>query len=602
MARRKGKGKGKSKHRPDRSRRSPAVRAEAEPPPEPPPTGWRDLVARRDRPGWLVALPVVLISGLLWVLAAPAWDLWPLAWLAPAPLVWVIDRAPTPRRARRLAWLSGTLTSLLGFSWVVELLHRYSSLAWPLALLALLLLAAYQGLIFWLFALLCRRIRDFTRARGAPLPMALVAPLCMVTAETVVPTLFPYTLAITQAWQLHVIQIAELTGPVGVTALLFAVGGALHDVAVETAPRRRLIPVAATALLVAAVLIYGHLRIGAVDRQRAAAPVLPVGLVQGNIAFDGPAVARPGYPQRVLHDLQRESADLQARGARLIVWSESSYPFYVARHPLPQVADPSLRRDPLVLEGNPCLEEETDPARSCWRAVPPVFTAPLVFGASSYRVPYDSADYPYNSAFFLVGDRLVARYDKRNLLWFSEHIPLVDTFPWLADVLPRGSGNFARGTELTTFPLEIDETTHRLGPMICLEDTLPGYGRELASLHPDLLVNLTNDTWFGESAEPWQHLALSVFRAVELRTDLVRAVNTGVTAFVDATGRVREHTEVVDPAAHPTPMSGILAQTALLEGGHTVFARIGNLPAYLVIAVTLFLALAWPAFERRRRG
>jgi apolipoprotein N-acyltransferase len=201
----------------------------------------------------------------------------------------------------------------------------------------------------------------------------------------------------------------------------------------------------------------------------------------------------------------------------------------------------------------------------------------------------------------LEGDQVVARFDKSRLVMFSEHIPFRDTFPAIAKIMPRGSGHFARGTDIVTFPLRVGEEDYRLAPMICFEDIIAGFGRELAALHPHLLVNLTNDTWFGDSSEPWQHLALSVFRAVEMRTDMIRAVNSGVTAFVDANGRVVDKTYVIDPASRLMRMEGLLGEVALVEGGHSLYARFGELFAYVCTAALFALWLGWPLLLRWRR-
>src|SRR6185503_5660397 len=128
-------------------------------------------------------------------------------------------------------------------------------------------------------------------------------------------------------------------------------------------------------------------------------------------------------------------------------------------------------------------------------------------------------------------------FDKRYLVPFSEYLPGRDVFPALGRWLPDGAGNLAAGAAAAVLPLHMPSGTYRLGPTICFEDTLPYFGREIGALRPHLLLNMANDAWFGDTSEPWEHLALSVFRAIELRTDLVRAVNTGVSAFIDASGR-----------------------------------------------------------------
>src|SRR5262249_55592983 len=142
---------------------------------------------------------------------------------------------------------------------------------------AYLLMCVYQAIEFALFAWIVRRLRALY-----DLPMALAAPLVMVAVELVVPMLFPWYLAITQAWQLHVIQIADLTGPLGVTALLMMVNGAIYDVVLK----RRWQPAAVAGVVLAAALGYGELRLRQVAAAVANAPTVRVGLVQGNVPFD----------------------------------------------------------------------------------------------------------------------------------------------------------------------------------------------------------------------------------------------------------------------------------------------------------------------------
>jgi apolipoprotein N-acyltransferase len=197
----------------------------------------------------------------------------------------------------------------------------------------------------------------------------------------------------------------------------------------------------------------------------------------------------------------------------------------------------------------------------------------------------------YNSAMLIGGDGQVAgRYDKMRLLAFGETVPGVEYFPWLRQIVPEGFGNFTPGADVSVLPLVTSNgRVARLGAIICYEDILPGFLRRMGALHPHLLLNLTNDTWFGAHAEPWQHLALAVFSSVEQRTAMVRAVNSGVSAYVDANGRVVQTIDPVDPHFDPRPAQSTLAKVPLLEGGHTVYAKVGDLFAYLCALVTALL-------------
>lgn len=513
---------------------------------------------------------LALLSGVLWFLGCPDFDLWPLSWVAMVPALYAAERASTTRQAFFYAWLAGAVGNGGGFYWITNLLVRFGHLPWAAALVGFVLLCAYHALVFGAFGAVTRVVRQRTG-----LPAALVAPLAMVTFELALPVIFPFYVAICQAWQAHVIQVADLAGPLGVTALLLMVNGAVYDLLTERRRRIRSSLVAAGVMLTA--LGYGHFRIRQVERARAAAPQIDIGLVQPNVPFDQKGVERAEMAPRQLDDLQEQSRRLSERGADLIIWPETSYPFTLPR---------TLTHD--FREGNPFR-------------IRVGFDTPLVVGAVTRDRSAGGQRFPYNSVIMVDREgNFTGRFDKTFLLVFGEYTPGREIFPWITRLMPDTAGHYAAGSEIVTLPFRTpDGREWRLGPMICYEDILAGFGRELAARHPHLLVNVTNDTWFGETSEPWEHLALSVFRAVEMRTDLVRAVNTGVSAFVDAAGRVYARTYAVDPALHPRAADSIMARAALIEGGHTVYAKVGNLFAYLCAAATAVL-LVLPRLRRRR--
>ncbi|WP_428266550.1 apolipoprotein N-acyltransferase [Haliangium sp.] len=548
------------------------------------------------RSRWLVGSALAIGAALLTVLASPDVDLWPLAYVALVPLLWAVDSAtdrrgyaPTLRRALWCGWLAGLAANLGGFTWITSLLARHAGLPMPLAVLGLVLLAAGHGLVFLLFALAVHRVRRISAERlGAPLPMVAVAPTALVTAELLIPQVFPWQFAISQAWVSPVVQVADLTGPLGVSALLAATAGGLYDLLQAGPWRRRLACAGAAVTLLGLVLCYGWVRIAAIDARRAQAPTARVGLVQANFALDRRGRSPDLTPTQALGELQRVSAELEARGAELLVWPEAAYPYALPHDLGSDLASDSPYR---VRRG---------------------FRAPLVLGAITRT--QDPNDYPYNSVFLLDrDDRVRARYDKSSLVLFSEYIPGVEAIPALREILPRGSGHYSRGAGPVMLPVTLSEIGseadvggaergYRLAALICYEDTLSHAGRAVAGHHPHLLVNLTNDTWFGDTAEPWQHLALAVYRAVELRADLVRAVNTGPSGMIDAAGRVRHTTYVIDPATDPRPAEGVVVEVALMEAGYGLYARYGDLFGY---ACALFIGLAcllWPRLRPRAAG
>jgi apolipoprotein N-acyltransferase len=503
------------------------------------------------------AFGLATLSGCLWFLAVTPFDQSALAWVAAVPMLFAIDRAATFKQALFLGWWAGVVETAGGFYWLIDVTQRFANFPWWAAALVLLLFCAARAIIFLLFTAILCGIR-----RRRRVPMTVLAPLAMVSSELVVPQLFPCGQWISQAWHPLVIQIAEITGPLGVTALLMLVNGALYDLAV--ARRAARYPALAAAALVAAALVFGAVRMRQVDETLAQAPRLKVGLVQPNFAYTVDGEFSRDEAIRQLTALQSESRRLQQAGAQLVVWSEGSYPVALPREFGADFAPDSLG---MIRRG---------------------LNIPVVVGAEMVDATREDA---FNSAILLGSDgRAAGRYDKVRLLAFGEYIPGIETFPWLRKLLPPGTGRFTAGKGPALLNLQgPGGRTWKLGPVICYEDILQGFLRGVGQLHPNLLVNLTSDSWFGAATEPWEHLALAVFASVELRVSMVRAVNSGVSAFIDPNGRLVEKTYATDPYRNPRSEDGLLVAAPWMPGAHTVYVAVGNLFAYLCVAATLIL-------------
>jgi apolipoprotein N-acyltransferase len=503
------------------------------------------------------AFGLVTLSGCLWFLAVTPFDLSALAWIAAVPMLLAVDRASTFKQALFLGWWAGVVETAGGFYWLIDVMQRFADFPWWAAALVLLLFCAARALIFLLFTGIVCGIRRWRR-----IPMTLLAPMVMVSCELAVPQLFPCGQWISQAWHPLVIQIAELTGPLGVTALLMLINGALYDLAVDRRAARY--PALAAAALLAAALIFGAVRMRQIDDIVAQAPRLKIGLVQPNFAYTTNGEFSRDEAIRQLTALQAQSRRLQRAGAQLVVWSEGAYPATLPRDFAADFAPESLG---MIRRG---------------------VTVPVMAGAEMYDPTHEDA---FNSAILLDADgRVTGRYDKVRLLAFGEYIPGIDAFPWLRKFLPPGIGKFTAGAGPGVMTLQgPGGQVWKLGPVICYEDILQGYLRGVGQLHPDLLVNLTSDSWFGAETEPWEHLALAVFASVELRVSMVRAVNSGVSAIIDPNGRLLQKTYANDPYRNPRAEDGVVVTAPGLSGGHTVYVAVGNLFAYLCMAATLIL-------------
>ena len=170
------------------------------------------------------------------------------------------------------------------------------------------------------------------------------------------------------------------------------------------------------------------------------------------------------------------------------------------------------------------------------RGLPLETGAFLLFGSPAYQ--RDAAGLRYlNSAFLLSpSDLVIGRSDKNHLVPFGEYVPLSGFLPFV-NKLVVGIGDYSPGA-INPLPIKEDQ----LGVLVCYEVIFPELAREYIRQGSDLLVNITNDAWFGESSAPWQHLAMARFRAVENRVWLARAANTGVSAFISPSGKIMQQT------------------------------------------------------------
>jgi apolipoprotein N-acyltransferase len=198
------------------------------------------------------------------------------------------------------------------------------------------------------------------------------------------------------------------------------------------------------------------------------------------------------------------------------------------------------------------------------------FRTPLLFGVMASGPeegdPENIRD--FNSSLLVDGDGAVlGKYDKNFLLLFGEYLPFGDTFPFLRKWLPE-AGSFTPGKTVSVLPIG----PARLGVLICYEGIIPSFTRKVALLEPNLLINLTNDAWFGKTEEPYLHMQLAAFRAVEHRRFFIRSTNTGVSVVVDPVGRILNQTSMEGAESFVT-------NTALLTET-TIYTRHGDLFAW----------------------
>lgn len=499
--------------------------------------------------GWRAAVPLAVLAGGLVAVTFRDFRFWALSWLAFVPLLVAIEGG-SAGRGFACGWIAGMTTHLLGFTWFTGLLVRFAHFPAPAAIAVYLLYCAWGGVAWGLVGAFTARL--CSGRSGAP-PL-LVLPVSLVAVEFAFPHVFPWNLGGGQCLFVPFAQAAEIVGVLGLGGVVAAGGAALHEIVasriIARARRPRRILAVVVLALVGLCIGWGALRVRGVERTRAEAPVVRIGVVQPNVSMDEKGVrSRDSHQLGLLQDL---SAVAVEAGAELLIWPESAYPFRVQR----QIGT-DLKGRKRILRG---------------------FEAPVVFGAVSF-----DASGRYNSAFLLsAGGVMSEPVDKNHLVLFSERVPLEKHVPDF--IRKRYPAMTAIGFRPGAEPGVLEHGETRAGILVCFEDTIPSFARRVVRAGANVLVNVTNDAWFGDTVEPHQHLALAVFRAVENRRDLVRSVNTGVSAVVEATGRIAYRTGTFEEAV-------FVHDVRLLETT-TAYTRAGAWHGWAAIAALVLLGLA----------
>jgi apolipoprotein N-acyltransferase len=490
---------------------------------------------------------ILLPAAFVMALAFPRTD-WSLTpWFALAPLL-AIATARTPRTAFFWGWASGTLFFAVLLRWLQHTFQVYSAIPWPIVYGPVLLLAAYCG--FWTGAVAWAVSR--LTARRSPAWALVLAPVFWVAAEWIRGHLFggfPWgTLGYSQYLHVQVIQVAELSGVHTVSFVLLVVNAALAG-CVVLRWRQAVAALGIAAVMLAATLGFGTLRLA----EPIPAPVGRVSVIQPSI--EQPLKWEPRHTRETLgiyFALLKRAIEQQPD---LIVWPETAAPTV-------------LRRDPVMF--------------GQFQAAAATSGIPLLMGTID-----EVGDPPRyrNSAFLITGKGLAGRYDKIHLVPFGEFVPLSGVLGFV-----RGWAQFIAELEAGTHAVVFKSRPAPFGVVICYEGIFPDLFRQFMRGGAELMVNMTNDGWFGRTSGPEQHLSMYSLRAVEHRVGIVRAANTGVSAFIAPNGLIVRRMHLFE--------RGVMTDGVPARGRRTLFTRVGDWLGLGSLAIAgAALASTW-----RRRG
>jgi len=508
--------------------------------------------------GWVRwrALALASLSGTLLALAFAGFEIGSLAWIALVPLLVALD-GKHPARAFGLSWVTGAVFIAGSFYWILSV-PGYN-------VLDEFLLAGYLGAYVAVWGLGIASFRALTGGLGM-----LVAPALWVSLEYLrghvgflsLPWMF---LGHSQYLNVPLIQAAAFTGVYGISWLIVLVNVAIARAVPllyqgwsaggpASAIRTAVTPMLFAGLAVVVALGYGLVAISTkVDGEH-----LRVGVVQGNIPQDQKWDAT--YRAAIMERHTRLTRVVAQEAPLLIIWPETAVPGDVQHHaPL---------RDAVGR-----LSRETQ--------------AYLLVGSSEYAKFTDRrlVNKFYNSVFlFSPSGTIEGQYRKIQLVPFGEYEPLRGIVRWPKGIVTAMGGLLA-GDDITIFTVG----NTKLATAICWEILFPDLVRDFVKAGARLIVNATNEAWFGDTAAPRQMLGIAAFRAVEHHVAVVRAANTGISGFIDPFGRITSRLRRSD--GKEAFVEGVLTGETIVSSRTTFYSEYGDVFVFMQIALCILLPL-----------
>ncbi|MCI0388182.1 MAG: apolipoprotein N-acyltransferase, partial [Acidobacteria bacterium] len=482
---------------------------------------------------------IAVVSALLLILSFPPFELSFLAWVALAPLLKVIAEGVTVRRAMWLGWLAGIVFTFFAENWIAHSMTHFGQMLTVIAYAVAMLFAAILAIFPAIFAAIMAKLRS----RFSWWAMAF-APAVWVTTEWLRPIVTGVTwnaLGISQAQHYRIASLAQLGGVYLVTAEIVAVNALI---VLTLKFREKTVARAAVLLFLLAAIFF--LLPPQLRRQSSDGAKVTVVGVQPNLPPDSSVTERDlDNVIRLTKEAINRAPD---KAPDIVIWAESPLALFYEN-------DEAVRKrlDALTRETGSYLIAST-----ATRDNERYFNSVHTISPRSYSL---------SNSQFGAQPQPLRRYDKIRLVPFGEYVPWR---PVLGRFVPAIIGDFTPGNEAVVNLLRlgteraaitmgdegapsaaIERTTNyvRVGAFICYEAAYPDLVRRFVQNGATLLVNVSNDAWFGNTAGARQHLMHAMMRAIENDRDLLRVTNAGISALVTADGRVVDPLPTFTPAA-----------------------------------------------------
>ncbi|QTA82993.1 Apolipoprotein N-acyltransferase [Desulfonema limicola] len=481
-----------------------------------------------------------ILSGVLLTGAFPKADINMLAWFALIPLFYSLAET-SPKESFRMGFTAGLAHYLSLMYWLVYTMQTYGNLPIWLAVPLLFLLAAYLSLYIGFFSMIISWLTPGSFFNFALIPFLWVS---FEYARSFLLTGFPWELlGYSQYKNLYLIQISDIFGVYGVSFLILMANIMLLLVFLnikkkkwqntEVKVKHALTGIICFITAMGMTILYSQQRIEYTEKIIIDAPKINTGFVQGNI--DQMVKWDPDFQKTSTQKYIDLIINSKKQNPELIVWPETAAPFYFMY--------------------NPSMTDMIIKAVQNTKAY-------HIIGSPSFKENKTEFDY-YNSAFLVTPEGNTAgRYDKVHLVPFGEYVPLKKWLPFINKIVAQ-VGDFKTGKKGDTLIMD----NYSLGILICYEIIFPELSGAAARNEADLLINITNDAWYGTTSAPYQHFSMAVFRAVENKRSLVRSANTGISGFIDPLGRTYNLTHLFQEAVMTKALPVIKYKTIYAEHG-----------------------------------
>ncbi|HCL56762.1 MAG TPA: apolipoprotein N-acyltransferase [Spirochaetia bacterium] len=443
-----------------------------------------------------------ILGGVLFFFTTPPFNLWILGFFLFIPFFMIEEEEENWGKIFIYGWIFGLVMYFTSFFWLVDTIQIFGGLPYTASIFVYIFFCLIFALKYAFFFWIAKMFRTY----GIPKFLSYGSALLIV--EIFYPEIFPFYVGNSQLANYYFIQIIDAVGIKGMSFILVLCNSLIYDFIF--ARNRKIMLILAS--LVFMVYSYGIIRVIQIKEHQSKAPFLNIGIIQPDTPFITSITQTTlrMIDQTVLEQTRNLIEKAGEDKLDLIVWPESATPF--------QISEGAYADQFLLSEMKKIIEKEK---------------VGFIFSEIDLDAYFKGKNL-YSTATIMGTDgKKLDSYNKIYLLPFGEYLPLGGFFPSLYNLFPQ-VGKFQSGTEIKNFQFK----GINLSPQICYEIINPDLVRKFVRKGGDVIINLTNDKWFGQTNASLYHLWLLVPRAIENRVPLVRATNSGISAVIDQTGEM----------------------------------------------------------------